>query len=133
MNKQAIRSRYKKSGFVLKEIDFESTGSGSSSRVNIKYDKYVCTPKRKNYPKLNEILEFGSLRDFIEIKKDMFFRNKEITELMIGRVRLSERTADQPIKNSWCVSFVDKMTGSRYIYMWVSGTRIMSIITVSER
>jgi len=132
MNKQQFPPEYRFNGLSYRDVTHKTTGNGASSRVNINIGKYCCTPVRKNYPNIKKITTSCSQRHFLDVKA-LYFRKKEISEIQIGQVRLSERTADAPIKNSWCVSFVNNATKHRYVFMYVDGKKIAGILPFSER
>lgn len=122
---QNIRGRYNLTGFKQTDIQYVEIGQ----RAYVEIDGYsaavISNPKRR--PDLRKILKYEPLRKYSDLRTNAWFRNVEVKDVAINQFKNSKRNADPAIKNSWCVTFIDKVTSKRYIFACINGKKYVDI------
>lgn len=122
---QNIRVRYKLTGFKQTDIQYVEIGQRAYVEVDGFSAAVISNPKRR--PDLRKVLQYEPLRRYSELREYAWFRNIEVKDVAINQFKNSRRNADQVIKNSWCVTFIDKLSGSRYIFACIKGKKYIDI------
>ncbi|WNC67528.1 hypothetical protein RI845_13500 [Thalassotalea nanhaiensis] len=122
---QNIRVRYNLTNYTQIDMQYLEVGSRSYIEFNGYSSAVIKNPKRR--PDLRSKLKSEPLRQYIRLRSDVWFRNIELKDIAINQFKNSRRNADPPIKNSWCVTFIDKLTRSRYIFAYINGKKYIDI------
>jgi hypothetical protein len=122
-NKKFLKDLYHLTGYTAMDIKFTEE-SGRKYIVLDEYISAVITSSRR--PDLSKILKYEPLRTYNDVK-DVWFRSPRYKDVGINQVKLSKRNADKPIKNSWCVTFLDPLIDGRICLMHVEGRKYFSI------
>jgi hypothetical protein len=122
---QNIRVRYNLTGFKQTNIQYVEVGERAYVEVDGFSAAVISNPKRR--PDLRKVLMYDPLRRYSELRENAWFRNIEVKDVAINQFKNSRRNADSAIKNSWCVTFIDKLTRSRYIFACIKGNKYIDI------
>jgi hypothetical protein len=122
---QNIRVRYNLTGFKQADINYVETGQRSYVEVDGYSAAVISNTKRR--PDLRKVLKSDPLRCYSELREYAWFRNVEVKDVAINQFKNSRRNADPVIKNSWCVTFIDKLLRSRYIFACINGKKYIDI------
>lgn len=122
---QNIRVRYNLTGFKQTDIQYVEVGQRAYVEIDGVSAAVISNPKRR--PDLRKVLMYEPLRCYSELRNNAWFRNSEVKDVAINQFKLSRSNVDQTIKNSWCVTFIDKLMNKRYIFACINGNKYIDI------
>jgi len=122
---QNIKQRYNLSGYKVADLEYTECNGRSYVEYNGKSSAVIKSSRR---PDLRKHLKSTPLRNYSKLREDVWYRNVEISDVAINQFKNTRRNSDQPINNTWCVTYIDKLTRKRYIYAYIDNKLQMNIL-----